>query len=245
MMRERSHKAAVGIALAAMILVIGAAAAQKIDWSFLSGSMAGDLLLSTPQEEETSLPAWGQTEKTTGQAANVPEEWNRTDLTVQGLHFEIHAAEISKESGGIPRPEFGIPNDVLFDDEDTLISDHSYVRVKLTIGCQRDEETVVSLNNTTLYIYENKEELGSRYGNKRRELVSMDVKTDGPITQRFHYTMQPGQEQDFIFHYIVEDKYITEKAELVLNIAPGGNGPQTPLQNVGYVRLAPLLEEGA
>lgn len=242
-MGQRGRKTGMAILMAVMVLVIALAAARRFQWTILPDNLAGNLLspsAANSSRGETAATKDGSAGKTGNSSTGVGYQ---TSLTVWGLHFDVLAAEISKQSGGLPRPDFGISEEVSFDSQDTLTSAHSYVRVRLTITNKRDEETVVSLNNTKLYIYADGDTVGSKYVTEYCELIGMDVKTTGPITQTFHYTMQPEQKQTFTFAYIIEDSYLEQKAELVLCMAPGGDSPQTPREYVDFVRLEPLLKK--
>lgn len=160
---------------------------------------------------------------------------NDNKLSICNLTYTILDADFSKGLQGLPKP-ITYPPDVIFDSNDKIVSDHSFVFIKMSIRNELNKDIVISINNAMLYTYEQNKHTRSL------EMLTMDA-NQGQISNRdyFHFNLLANSEYTFTCGFIIDDRLLNE-AELVLCVAPRGAGPQTPQEDIGYIDLNEFLE---
>ena len=166
--------------------------------------------------------------------------WREKTATVCDLIFTVQKAEISKDTGGLPTP------DILYEGQTmntngTLTSAHSYVRITVTIQNIASEETVLSLNNHYIHIYDHGEPLDGG------SLMTMDVNQSQQNTREYyHYTLQSGEHQSFQLGFIVADRLLRKDYDILHYPSPWGQtGSPTGNPNLAYIRLNDFIAAGA
>jgi len=175
---------------------------------------------------------------------------NRQSAEVCDLKFTVLSANISKNSEGLPTPN-SVPSEITFDENGTITSKHSYIKLNLKIENLKDSEELLSLNNNKLEIYSKNEQIDGS------SIYTMNA-NEGNEKERdfFHFSIRSKTENSFVFAFIAEDKNLLKSNDIIFKIDPWGqsgaavgfvDGEKTPVgdDNVAYIRLNDFFEEGS
>lgn len=161
----------------------------------------------------------GETEKETGEENNNPvPEINDEDyyhVFISDYEFEVKSVRLAKECD---LPQMANPREEGIELEGKrLTGDYSFVFIEVMMKNNFSVEKEVTVNNHQLKIMQETTLLDEVD-------IYMTDRNQDKIGKRdyYHVIMEPGQEVQITFIYIIKDSYINDKTDLILCLDPMG-----------------------